>query len=107
MGRSKKPGNKEYPVDKIISKRETPHGVEYKVVWKGNHKDTWEPIRCLQNAWSAIADYEEGRRGGSGGGGTFCIGGARWMTERAFAEMAASIADMWRRWCRGLLELDE
>ena len=107
MGRCKKTRKKEYPVDKIINKKDTPHGVEYKLVWKGDHEDTWEPIRNLKNAWSAKADYEEGRRGGNGGGGSFCIGGARWMTELAPAEMAASVADMWRRRCRGLLELDD
>lgn len=50
-----------YEVERIVNKRETPHGIEYEVKWKGYSasENTWESSDDLTFARLAVADFEE------------------------------------------------
>ena len=59
--KSKKAGEEEYEVEKIIDKKLQAKKVYYKVKWVGYRDDecTWEPIENLKGALFYVEDYEK------------------------------------------------
>ena len=110
MGSSRKKSGTNHPIEKIVDRRDGPEGIEYLVRWEGAFVDSWQPMRNLERAWRAVADYEEdrgrARNALKGGGGCPC-GGAGWIAARVPVGQSAHVAHLWEQWVRLLGNLDE